>query len=249
MPEPLISRSPDLQRLRDEGYDIAVIDGHLVVHDVPYVAAPGTVKLGTLVSTLTLAGDATAQPDTHVAMFVGDYPCDQEGAMLENIRSSGPTELTPNLTVDHWFSSKPLDNDGRYKDYHDKMTAYVNVLESYAKEVDSNVDARTFKVVEAEEEESVFKYLDTASTRAGISMINARLASGPVAIIGLGGTGSYVLDLLARSTFSIRTSSTHTMLSGPRGPHLSMTFAPRCRRSSTSLIATERCAERSFRIR
>jgi biotin operon repressor len=33
----LISRSPDLKQLRDEGYEIEVNGGHLVVHQIPYV--------------------------------------------------------------------------------------------------------------------------------------------------------------------------------------------------------------------
>ncbi len=44
-----------------------------------------------------------------------------------------------------------------------------------------------------------FVYADTASTRAGIEAVSRRLAGGTVAIIGLGGTGSVVLDLLAKT--------------------------------------------------
>ena len=78
MSQQLISRSPDLTRLRDEGYDIEIRWGYLLVKDVPYVNANKEVKRGTFVSTLNLAGDITAAPDTHVAMWVGEYPCDRE---------------------------------------------------------------------------------------------------------------------------------------------------------------------------
>lgn len=44
-----------------------------------------------------------------------------------------------------------------------------------------------------------FVYLDTASTRAGIEAVSQRLAGGEVAIIGLGGTGSVVLDLISKT--------------------------------------------------
>lgn len=37
MQSALISRSPDLLRLRDEGYEVEVRSGHLLVHNVPYV--------------------------------------------------------------------------------------------------------------------------------------------------------------------------------------------------------------------
>lgn len=44
----------------------------------------------------------------------------------------------------------------------------------------------------------VFCYPDTATTRAGIGAATAKLMTERVAIIGLGGTGSYILDLLAK---------------------------------------------------
>lgn len=47
--------------------------------------------------------------------------------------------------------------------------------------------------------ERPFVYADTASTRAGIEAVSRCLAGGTVAIIGLGGTGSVVLDLLAKT--------------------------------------------------
>jgi hypothetical protein len=53
--------------------------------------------------------------------------------------------------------------------------------------------------VPADEDGSVFEYLDTASSRAGIGGLSSRLAVGPIAIIGLGGTGSYVLDLVGKT--------------------------------------------------
>ena len=54
-----ISRSADLTRLRNEGYDLEIRLDHSLVKDVPYVAAGRIVKRGTLVMTLKLAGDRT----------------------------------------------------------------------------------------------------------------------------------------------------------------------------------------------
>ena len=39
MSQQLISRSPDLKRLRDEGYAVETVGGHLLLNDVPYVTA------------------------------------------------------------------------------------------------------------------------------------------------------------------------------------------------------------------
>ena len=45
----------------------------------------------------------------------------------------------------------------------------------------------------------MFKYVDTASSRVGIGAVTEKLKVGPLAIVGLGGTGSYILDLVAKT--------------------------------------------------
>jgi hypothetical protein len=193
-----ISRSPDLQKLRDEGFDIEIRAGHLLVHDVPYVNRQREIRRGILVSTLNLAGEVTGLPETHVAMFVGEYPCDAAGAELDPIRHSGRQQIAADFPVDWSFSSKPVGGAG-YSDYYEKMTAYVAILESQAQAIDPTAAARTYPVIRSEGDESVFHYLDTASSRAGINMASAKLELCKVAIVGLGGTGSYVLDLVAKT--------------------------------------------------
>jgi uncharacterized protein DUF6791/ThiF family protein len=196
-PQP-INRSPDLKRLRDEGYDIEIRAGYLLVKDVPYVNASRQVRRGILVSELTLAGDVTTVPNTHVAMFAGEYPCYKDGSRIFQIENqSVPRMLAQNLAIDHTFSSKPT--SGSYKDYYEKMTTYVTIISSQAEAI-ANVSAKTFPVIVPEAEEgSVFSYVDTASSRAGIGAVSKKLELGKVGIIGVGGTGSYVLDLLAKT--------------------------------------------------
>ena len=57
MLHPLISRSPDLQRLQNEGYELDIRSGFLLVNSVPYVNSRKEVRRGTLVAKLALAGD------------------------------------------------------------------------------------------------------------------------------------------------------------------------------------------------
>ena len=193
----LISHSPDLRRLRDEGYDLGVEAGLLVIRDVPYVTPAPGVAYGTLVSELTLDGDATARPSDHVVRFNGETPCDTHGQPLDRIIiGSGLEQLAPGIEVTHTFSSKPADG---YEDYFEKITTYVAILESPAQALDPQVTARTFPPVKPADSSSVFAYEDTASSRAGIAHLTPRLEIGKVAIVGLGGTGSYILDLLAKT--------------------------------------------------
>lgn len=192
----LINRSPDLRKLRDEGYDIEVRGGLLLVKSVPYVTTERTIALGTLVSSLTLSGDVTATPDTHVVNFAGSTPCDKDGTPLTKIYSEAKQTLAPGLEVDFQFSSKPAES---YPDYYVKMTTYANMLLGPASALDPSVPARPFNVVEATEDDGVFCYADSASSRAGIDAITAKLELAKIAIVGLGGTGSYILDFVTKT--------------------------------------------------
>jgi hypothetical protein len=199
-----ISHSPDLKRLRDEGYDLRIRSGYLLVKDVPYVNSSKEVKRGTLVSVLILAGDVTAQPDNHVAYFAGDHPCREDGREIEQIKNqSSKLTLADDVVVDHTFSAKPKPADN-YEDYYAKVTTYVAILSGPAQIIDPKVTAQTFPVIEpgTADEETVFNYIDTASSRAEISRVTKKLALGKIAIVGLGGTGSYVLDLVAKTPVS-----------------------------------------------
>jgi ThiF family len=198
MSQQLISRSTDLTQLRDDGYEVEVRGNYLLVHSVPYVNAQKQIALGILVSELTLAGDVTVKPNTHVVQFAGDHPCSREGTPIIQIALGSATQqLLPGLTVNHSFSNKPA---AGYANYHEKMTRYIDIISSPAKSLNQNIDARTFKPIESVGTDAVFRYIDTASSRAGISMISGRVAKMRIAIVGLGGSGSYVLDFVAKTS-------------------------------------------------
>ncbi|RYE59878.1 MAG: ThiF family adenylyltransferase, partial [Oxalobacteraceae bacterium] len=56
--------------------------------------------------------------------------------------------------------------------------------------------------VDAADSDPIFKFQDTMTSRAQIGDLNAGFAGERVAIIGLGGTGAYLLDMLARTPVS-----------------------------------------------
>lgn len=197
MSQKLVDRNPDLRRLRDEGYSVEVIHGYLVVSDIPYVGTCRMVKRGSLVSELTLAGDRTQPPSTHVMRFCGDFPCASDGQPIEAIRNQSQREqLAPGLFVDHAFSSKP--KNAGYKDYYDKVKTYADILVGPAQAVEPGVSPLFVRAMVDPEADAVFQYIDTASSRSGIGMLSQKLAASQIAIVGLGGTGSYLLDLLAK---------------------------------------------------
>ena len=197
MSQQLISRSPDLKRLQDDGYEIEIRADYLLLSHIPYVTQQGEVAYGVLVSELTLAGDATLRPSTHVVSFSGEMPCDETGTPIAAISLSNDRKTLGNdLVIDREFSSKPSDG---YADYYDKMTTYVGILAGPAQAIDPDATAQTYPIAEDVDDDSVFLYLDTASSRAGIGAITEKLVCDAIAIVGLGGTGSYILDLVAKT--------------------------------------------------
>lgn len=200
MSQKLVARSPDLKRLRDEGFDVQVVGKgtHLLVKSIPYVTPTKEIKRGFLVSTLEYANNDIKKPEDHTIWFGGERPCDQNGKPLDNIIHNG-NRVTPveGLTVDFQFSSKPRDGKG-YPDYHAKMTTYLKILLHQAQTIDPSVRADTFPVIPEDDETSPLKLYDTSSSRCGITALASKLAM-KVAIIGMGGTGAYIFDQVAKT--------------------------------------------------
>ena len=169
MSHQLINLNPDLKLLRDEGYDVEILTNYLMIKQVPYVNTSKEVKFGNLVSELSVAGDQTTAPKDHTVYFAGEHPCDKNGVVMSQIiNQSAEKKLDHDLIVHHYFSSKPA--GGSYKNHHEKMTTYAAIISSPAHAIDPTVTAKTFPVIETKEDESVFNYIDTASSRAEINV-------------------------------------------------------------------------------
>ena len=189
-----INPREDLRQLAEEGYEVRVQAGHVIVERVPYVTGERLVKYGRLVCPLSADGP----PPDHTIFFAGEYPCDDNGTPIEALRnSSNRQELAEGLWVDHYFSAKPP--EGNYRDYHHKMTHYAQVVGRCARRIDSGAVARSGALVLSEDPNDPFVFMETASSRAGITRMNERLAGDRVGIVGLGGTGSYILDYVSKT--------------------------------------------------
>lgn len=197
MSQELINLNADLKRLRDEGYEISIVNNHLLMRHVPYVTQDKQIEFGVLVSELTLAGDNTVRPATHVIYFAGSIPCDKHGMPLNKIiNGTNVSSVIGDVAAQFSFSSKP--QCGYYSDYYEKLSTYAKILAYQARAIRPNVTAKTFRITASNDNDAVFKYLDTATSRADITEISNKLKQDRIAIIGLGGTGSYVLDFLAK---------------------------------------------------
>lgn len=193
---------PDLglKRLTDDGFRIEVRDQHLLLHDVPYVTSSRQISRGALICTYLTSGNTVLPPDNHQVWWTGEYPCLANGTPIEQIRNEDQAkELFPGCSISHRFSNKP-DGIGAFPDYYSKLLHYVLLIQSQAQAIDPDIDARGVpQNALVAQTSSPFAYPDTASARASIQSTAGLLSAKRVAIIGLGGTGSYILDQVAKT--------------------------------------------------
>lgn len=198
MSQQLINHSPDLKRLRDEGYEIEINGGYLLIHHIPFVDSNRQIQYGVLVSTLTLINsNQTGTPDNHVTHFIGENPCEADGTFITAIQHANTTTVINNqITINRSFSNKP---PAGYPNYYEKIKRYADIISAPAKYIDPLVTEKTFKIITDSNNETVFQYIDTNSSRANIEVINSKLEGQKIAIVGLGGTGAYILDMIAKT--------------------------------------------------
>ncbi len=200
MSHKLINHSPDIKKLRNLGYEVEIIGNYLLVHSIPFLNASKKVGKGTLVTNVSIANNRVVKPNTHVIHFAGEFPCNTDGTIITQIKHASNTlKLAEGIVVNHSFSNKPANG---YPDYFEKVTQYIKIISAPAKHFDSDVSAKTYKVIDSVEQDSVLNYSDTNSSKAEIDGINQKLSGLKIGIIGLGGTGSYVLDFVAKTLVS-----------------------------------------------
>lgn len=195
MSKELISHSPDLQRLIKDGYEVEIMDGvYLFIHNVPYVTPEKKVERGILVANLDQSGGKTIKPTWHAVFFIGKCPSTASGEKLHFVADSTTQAINEQYSYNHTLSSKQ-----DYDDHYKKVINYLKLLTHQANEIDPKATAATFKVYEPAEHDSVFHYADTNSPKAFINPITDKMKGQKVAIVGLGGTGSYILDQIAKT--------------------------------------------------
>lgn len=191
----VINLNPDLKRLRDEGYELEIRDAFAIVRNVPYLDHNLSVQRGILVSSLGMNGTAVKYDNQHTIYFQGSMPYRANGAPLNAIFLNTQNTTIAGVHVDMMFSNKP---EGNYADYHHKFTRYIQILSAEAQAVDPTVTAATFRKV-APDWRGVFNYADTNASRANITGLSDKFAEQCVGIVGLGGTGAYILDMVAKT--------------------------------------------------
>ena len=193
-----ISHNPDVQKLVNDGYEVEIQAGYLILHRIPYVTRQKTIEFGKLMVPVVLEGQGLAQPQDHTAYFRGEHPCDDKGnPIMGVVLNSVQYNLATGLRADHQLSSKP--ESGAYDGYYHQMSRYAQVISQYARRIDPGMTAQPGKLTITQDPNNPFIYMDTASSRARITNLSERFAGDKIGIVGLGGTGSYILDYVSKT--------------------------------------------------
>lgn len=191
-----LARDTDLGRLLEDGYDVVIQEGHLVVRRIPYVTTETTVDYGFLTYPVTVAGDRIVSGTDHRIWFGGTTPCDEHGQPIKCV-SAEEHAVTADMRATFMLSSKPGPNG--YSSEYEKVTAYVRILSHPAIALDDSVTATPGAAWQEVEDDLPFRYRDTATARAGLAALNKVFREHKIGIIGTGGTGGYVIDLVAKT--------------------------------------------------
>lgn len=200
----LISHSSDLQRLQAEGFIMEVCDGCLIIHHIPYINSAREMKDGTLMMPLCTSGDHTIRPDNHTANWVGEQPCNIKGLPLPSlVNTSGQQVTIKGLRSNYFFSchaeKEEFPPNGDYPDYYEKVKHYFDTIAAPALCLDPDAWKLINKPLDTIAENVPLCYMDTNASRAKITGLSNYFKNLRIGIIGLGGTGSYLLDLVAKT--------------------------------------------------
>lgn len=201
----LMSHNDDIRMLVDKGYEVEIRGGQfLLVHHVPYVNDKKQINYGTLVESLIFATtEKLGKPSQHYLEFIGDPPCNSDGGLLiGRVHGRQVRDLGNDIIVYHRLSAKPHEKqypDRLYPNYYEKIRTYVEILMVHARQIDPSVTATPNKHHAVDRYKSVFTYPNTNSAKARISGNSKVFENLKIAIIGVGGTGCYLLDLVAKT--------------------------------------------------
>jgi molybdopterin/thiamine biosynthesis adenylyltransferase len=200
LPE-LVNRNPFLKDLDETGYLIDFVGGYLVLYGWPYLDADGQLQHGDWLSSVNLA-DGVMEPQDHQALWRGSRPCDPSGKPLALGGGESAVVITDGFSTNQSFSCKLLGDTGQMREYAsfaEKIETYLDKITGPALAAFPDTTPLAAIEVRAAEQASPLKFPDTMSARYEINDLSTRLRGKKVAIIGLGGTGAYILDFIART--------------------------------------------------
>lgn len=187
--------SPHIERLA-KNYHVEIIqDKWLIVKRVPYLNKDLEIRYGVIISDIEMQGeDVKENLSNHTIYFKGEQPYRIDGQILRP-NNSNKIELFDGFVADFYYSYK---YDRLYTDYFEKMSHYVHLFSKHAMSKDSSVtyDVGSLEIVP---DNLPFRYSDGLTLTPEGNALLEKFFGMKIGIIGLGGTGSYILDYLAKT--------------------------------------------------
>jgi len=197
----LVSHNEDIRHLVEKGYAISFDSNYMVIRDIPYLDSDRQLQTGAIVTKLEFVDQKRVTQHNHQVSFAGGPPCDIDGVAIPNLGDTphnlALSENCNDIVVQRIFSNKPK-NNGKFADFREKIESYVSIISGPAMEL-YDVNPYTFRTVEKVDSDSVFNFHDTLTSRAEITDLSTKLENDVIAVIGLGGTGAYLLDFLVKT--------------------------------------------------
>lgn len=209
-----INHNSDIQKLLDEGYGVTLENGCIVVCDVPYLdSSLSVVEDGILVD---------AYPNSDHTFHFSSTPHKTDGKTL-HVANAVNGWNGFDVSVRLSFKRKKDDgSDEPYIDYYDKVTHYINVISAHALSKKPDLVIQKHRPRDTSiQTDTPLMYEDANSSRAGVNHVSSKLRGKKIAIMGVGGTGSYVLDLVSKTLvdeihiFDADTFHTHNAFRSP----------------------------------
>lgn len=197
----LVNHNDDIRLLVEKGYAVAFDSNCLIVRDIPYLDSNRQLQIGTIVTKLVFVDQEHVTQDDHQIYFAGGAPHGLDGKAIPNL-GGGPilfplSESCSDVLIQRSFSNKPK-TSGKFQDFYKKIESYVGIISGPAIEL-HNANPYTFRIVEDVVSDTVFKFHDTMTSRAEITDLAAKFKDDVIAVIGLGGTGAYILDFIVKT--------------------------------------------------
>jgi hypothetical protein len=203
----LVSHNADIDALVKKGYAIAFDSNFLVVRDIPYLDHEGQLRIGAFVTVLEFIDQDHVKQQNHQVYFAGGTPYGLDGVAIPNLGSQ-PASLVlssrcTDVVIERALSNKPK-KVGAFANFFAKIESYVAIISGPAMDR-YGVSPLTYRVDETVAEDSVFKFQDTLTSRAELTHLVTNFKDEVIALVGLGGTGAYLLDFLVKTpVFEIR---------------------------------------------
>ncbi len=184
----------ELAEVLQAGFDCCVEDDTLTVGPIPYRLSGGGVGHGSLICHLVRNGGDIAPPNDHTVAWIADeVPHHRDGRPMDRLM----IDQTGNTWSNGATSICVMSRRGPepYPTYGQKMVTYVRLI---AREAVAHWRATGPGAIAVRDANHLVDH-ETGLNRARVGHLNALLAKENIAVVGAGGTGAHIVDLISKS--------------------------------------------------